>query len=93
MKGLDDPDWMTRMDDSDLMARGGRRLGDGLVSRLANEDVRESIATSPLHFGLRFGIILDPPTVVRSAARRIAGERRLRLESPPRADHARSDAV
>jgi hypothetical protein len=55
--------------------------------------VRESNVTSPLHFGLRFGIILDPPTVVRSAARRIAGERRLRLESPPRADHARSDAV
>jgi hypothetical protein len=52
--------------------------------------VRESNVTSPLHFGLRFGMILDPPEVVaRSAARRIAGERRLRLESRPRAQRAK----
>jgi hypothetical protein len=72
------------------MHEGGNEGGTRGERKGGPRGVRESNVTSPLHFGLRFGMILDPPEVVaRSAARRIAGERRLRLESRPRAQRAK----
>jgi hypothetical protein len=79
-------------DQQDEARRDGRMYGGGTRGERKGgpRGVRESNVTSPLHFGLRFGMILDPPEVVaRSAARRIAGERRLRLESRPRAQRAK----